>query len=58
MTIVKCDRCGKELTEPDSRVVYIANAWDERTVRPDRYDLCVDCTDTLEVWINANRGKL
>lgn len=56
MTVIKCDRCGKDMLDKvDSFELNIMeNKYN--TIRiPDRYDLCKDCLDTLMVWLHPDR---
>ena len=56
MTILKCDRCGREIDPKTAFIVEIGTYKYSRTVQPDHYDLCDDCKETLERWLTANRG--
>lgn len=54
MTIIKCDRCGNEIQNPDD--VFIVEAGFrgyQKTYRPDRYDLCNYCAETLKIWLHS-----
>ena len=56
MTVIKCDRCGKEIQNPDD--VFIVEAGFrgyQKMCRPDRYDLCKDCAETLLAWLHPDK---
>ena len=59
MTLIKCDRCGKELRDSDEVFIVDMGARDRWVVcKPDRYDLCADCNETLLAWLNPeDRGE-
>ena len=56
MTILKCDRCGKEIDPQTAKILEIGDYKYHRTVQPNHYDLCEDCVETVECWLTANRG--
>lgn len=54
MTIIKCDRCGKELNEAcDMTVVGLTAGEYFGAVKPERYDLCNSCAETLKIWLHS-----
>ena len=54
MTIIKCDRCGKELDDPcDYTVVGLTAGEYFGAVKPERYDLCDYCAETLKIWLHS-----
>ena len=56
MTILKCDRFGKEINPDNAFIVETAPYHEYRICRPNHYDLCKDCEKILTDWITANRG--
>ena len=58
MTVTKCDRCGKEIQNPnDLFLVQVENRGYQMTCRPDQFDLCEDCKETLLAWLNPHRPR-
>lgn len=49
MKACKCDRCGKFYL-PDYHVTIAVDKWDG--VNWDHLDLCNDCQDEVEEWLN------
>jgi len=57
MTIVKCDRCGKELDDPcDYTIVDLTAGSYFGVVKPDCYDLCNSCAESLKIWLHSEDG--
>lgn len=57
MTIIRCDRCGKELTEACDRTVVGLTAGEYfGVVKPDYYDLCNYCAESLKIWLHSEDG--
>lgn len=52
MTIIKCDRCGKEL-KSQSDIVKMQLAYGEYNGDIYRYDLCNSCAETLKIWLHS-----
>lgn len=58
MTVIKCDRCGKEIRDPND--VFIVEAGFrgyQQICRPDRYDLCKDCAEALPAWLHPDNKE-
>ena len=54
MTIIKCDRCGKELNEAcDMTEVELTTGEYFSAVMPECYDLCNSCAETLSIWLRS-----
>ena len=56
MTVIKCDRCGKDM--PDTVDSFELDIMENKfnTIRiPYSYDLCEDCKETLLAWLHPDR---
>lgn len=50
MTIIKCDRCGKELKyRPDIVKIQLEGYHGDIS----RYDLCSSCVESLKIWLHS-----
>ena len=58
MTILKCDKCGKELTKEEAMVIEINEYIYRRTNEPYRCDLCKDCVKVITDWLNWMKLEL
>jgi len=58
MTILKCDKCGKELTREEAMVIEINEYIYRRTTEPYRCDLCKDCVKVITDWLNWMKLEL
>lgn len=50
MTIIKCDRCGKELK---NSIDIIKMELESFHGDLSRYDLCKSCAETLKIWLRS-----
>ena len=50
MTIIKCDRCGKELKTQFDIIKMQLEGYHGDILR---YDLCKSCTETLKIWLHS-----
>ena len=59
MTILKCDKCGKNITKEEAMIVdvdaYIVFA---RTGDRKQYDLCKNCTEIIINWLDGKKWDL
>lgn len=50
MTIIKCDRCGKEMNNQRD-AVKMQVAYSEYNGDIYRYDLCKSCAESFKIWL-------
>lgn len=50
MTIIKCDRCGKELKDKRDIIKMQLDSYHGNIYR---YDLCNSCSETLKIWLHS-----
>lgn len=56
MTVIKCDRCGKDMRDRAESYEINVLSNKTRTLRiPDSYDLCEDCKETLLAWLHPEK---
>lgn len=51
MTLLLCDKCGKEMRREGAFVVQIGDYMYHRTTESLQFELCSECTDKLRAFL-------
>lgn len=56
--LLRCDRCGKTYDEKQGKIImYFRNKFWTPEKDKDKFDICKECTDSLNKWFDEMEAK-